>query len=143
GGRTSVRPSFALRRLVACRSSRAGATVPAVDDCLFCKILAGEVPSTKVLETERSYAFRDINPAAPVHVLVIPREHVTNAGDLTAAHGELLGDLFETAAKVAEQEGIAADGYRLVFNVGDHALNSVPHLHLHVVGGHQLGWPPG
>ncbi len=112
-------------------------------DCLFCKIVAGEIPSTKVLETDRTLAFRDLHPQAPTHVLVIPKTHVTHAGELTADHGELLGHLFETAAAVAEQEGVAEGGYRLVFNVGDDAGNSVPHLHLHVLGGRQLGWPPG
>lgn len=114
-----------------------------MSDCLFCKIVAGDVPSEKVLETDRVYAFRDIQPQAPTHVLVIPKEHVTNAADLTADHAELLGDVFTAANAVAAQEGIAESGYRLVFNVGDDALNSVPHLHLHVVGGRQLGWPPG
>jgi histidine triad (HIT) family protein len=114
-----------------------------VDDCLFCKIVAGDIPATKVLETDGSLAFRDLNPQAPTHVLVIPKEHVTHAGVLTGAHGALLGDLFETAAKVAEQEGVADAGYRLVFNVGEDSGNSVPHLHLHVLGGRRMTWPPG
>ena len=114
-----------------------------MDDCLFCKIVAGDIPATKVLETDGSLAFRDLNPQAPTHVLVIPKEHVTHAGELTSAHGALLGDLFETAAKVAEQEGVAEAGYRLVFNVGEDSGNSVPHLHLHVVGGRRMSWPPG
>jgi histidine triad (HIT) family protein len=114
-----------------------------VSDDLFCKIVAGEIPATKVLETDRSLAIRDLHPQAPTHVLVIPKEHVTHAGELTAAHGDLLADLFETATKVAEQEGIAEGGYRLVLNVGDDAGNSVPHLHLHVLGGRKLSWPPG
>ncbi|MCU1374187.1 MAG: histidine triad protein, partial [Actinomycetia bacterium] len=103
----------------------------------------GDIPATKVLETDRSLAFRDLNPQAPTHVLVIPKEHVTHAGELTADHGELLADLFATAAKVAEQEGVAEGGYRLVFNIGEDSGNSVPHLHLHVLGGRKLGWPPG
>lgn len=114
-----------------------------MSDCLFCKIVAGEIPSTKVLETDRVYAFRDIQPQAPTHVLVIPKEHVTNAADLTVGHGDLLADVFTAANEVAALDGVAESGYRLVFNVGDDALNSVPHLHLHVVGGRQLGWPPG
>jgi histidine triad (HIT) family protein len=114
-----------------------------MEDCLFCKIVAGEIPAKTVLVTERSYAFRDLNPQAPTHVLVVPKEHVTHAGELTAAHGALLGDLFETAAAVATMEGVAEGGYRLVFNVGDDSGNSVPHLHLHVLGGRKLGWPPG
>ena len=113
-------------------------------DCLFCKILAGDIPSTKVLETDRTYAFRDINPGAPTHVLVIPREHIENAAALDSKeHASVLADVLATANQVAEQEGIAERGYRLVFNVGDDALNSVPHLHLHVLGGRRFGWPPG
>ena len=112
-------------------------------DCLFCRIVRGEIPSDEVASSEATYAFRDINPAAPVHVLVVPRRHVTNAGHLTAEDGELLAEMFGTARLVAERQGIAQSGYRLVFNVGDDALNSVPHLHLHIVGGKQLGWPPG
>lgn len=114
-----------------------------MSDCLFCKIVAGDIPATKVLETDDSLAFRDLHPQAPTHVLVIPKTHVTHAGELTAGHGDLLGDLFETAVKVAELDGVAEGGYRLVFNVGEDSGNSVPHLHLHVLGGRKLGWPPG
>ena len=114
-----------------------------MSDCLFCKIVAGDIPATKVLETDGSLAFRDLNPQAPTHVLVIPKEHVTHAGELTRAHATLLGELFETAARVAEQEGVAEAGYRLVFNVGEDSGNSVPHLHLHLLGGRRMSWPPG
>jgi histidine triad (HIT) family protein len=114
-----------------------------VHDCVFCKIIAGEVPSTEVASTERSYAFRDIEPAAPTHVLVVPRKHVRDAAAVTDDHGSLLAELFTTAQEVARREGIDQSGYRLVFNVGEDALNSVPHLHLHVIGGRRLGWPPG
>jgi histidine triad (HIT) family protein len=100
-------------------------------DCLFCKILAGEVPSKEAMSSERTYAFFDINPVAPVHVLVIPRQHIPDA------------EMFMTARAVAERNGLADAGYRLVFNVGDDALNSVAHLHMHVLGGQQMGWPPG
>lgn len=113
------------------------------DDCLFCKILAGAIPSDEVASTDRTYAFRDINPGAPTHVLVIPREHIDNAAALTSSHGDLLAEMIGTAQQVARQEGVADSGYRLVFNVGDDALNSVPHLHLHVIGGRKMGWPPG
>jgi histidine triad (HIT) family protein len=112
-------------------------------DCLFCKILAGDIPSEKVAESERTYAFRDIQPTAPTHVLVIPREHIEHAGAIEAGHADIVAELFATAQQVARDEGIADSGYRLVFNVGDDALNSVPHLHLHVIGGRQMGWPPG
>ncbi len=113
------------------------------DDCLFCKILAGDIPSEEVASTETTYAFRDINPGAPTHVLVIPRRHVESAATVTPADAELLADLLVAAQDVARREGIADSGYRLVLNVGDDALNSVPHLHLHVLGGKRLGWPPG
>lgn len=111
-----------------------------MSDCIFCRIVAGELPSTEVMATERTYAFRDINPGAPVHVLVIPREHVVdNAAGLGAEHGALLAEMIDVAQRIAAREGIADSGFRLVFNVGPDALNSVPHLHLHVLGGRQLG----
>ncbi len=88
-------------------------------------------------------AFRDRDPAAPVHVLVIPRHHVISAATIDEADAEVVAELFITARLVAEQEGVAASGYRLVFNVGEDARNSVPHLHLHVLGGRPLDWPPG
>jgi histidine triad (HIT) family protein len=113
------------------------------DDCLFCRIVAGEVPSDAVLSTEQTYAFRDIKPGAPVHLLVVPKRHIRDAAALQSSDGELLGALITTAQQAAEQEGIADTGYRLVFNVGRDALNEVPHLHLHVIGGRRLGWPPG
>lgn len=112
-------------------------------ECLFCRIVAGEVPSTAVLETERTYAFRDIAPAMPVHVLVVPREHVEDAAAVTTAHSEVMAEMITTARRVAEAEGILDRGYRLVLNVGQDAQNSVSHLHLHVLGGRPMGWPPG
>jgi histidine triad (HIT) family protein len=113
------------------------------EGCLFCRIVRGEVPSDPVLETEHTYAFRDIQPAAPVHVLVIPKRHIGHAGLVEADDGALLAEVMIAARQVAEQEGIGERGYRLVFNVGEDAQNSVPHLHLHVLGGRRLGWPPG
>jgi histidine triad (HIT) family protein len=110
-----------------------------VNECLFCAIAAGEVPSEEVASTGTTYAFRDINPAAPTHVLVVPREHIENASALGPEHAQLLLELLATARAVAESEGVSKSGYRLVFNVGPDALNSVPHLHLHVLGGRQLG----
>jgi histidine triad (HIT) family protein len=114
-------------------------------DCLFCRIVAGEVPATVVHTGERTLAFRDINPAAPTHVLVVPRRHVENAHALGPEHAEDLSAMLTAAQEVADAEGIGADdrGYRLVFNVGPDALNSVPHLHLHVIGGRSMTWPPG
>lgn len=112
------------------------------EGCLFCRIAAGELPAEVVEETENAVAFRDINPAAPTHVLVIPRRHVTSAADLGRNDGDLLGELFALAASVARAEGLDA-GWRLVTNVGEGAGQSVHHLHLHVLGGRSLSWPPG
>lgn len=110
-----------------------------MSDCVFCRIVAGELPSSEVVSTPTTYAFRDIHPQAPVHVLVVPREHITNAAAITAGHGSLLADMILTAQRAAAVCGVAESGYRLVFNVGDDALNSIPHLHLHVLGGRRLG----
>lgn len=116
---------------------------PEPADCLFCGIVAGRVPAQVVAESPGGLAFADINPQAPVHVLVIPKRHVENAAAVGEQDGELLADLFVLARRVAEQLGILTSGYRLVANVGPDALNSVGHLHLHVLGGRRLGWPPG
>jgi len=113
------------------------------DNCLFCKILAGDVPSTEVASTDEAYAFRDINAAMPTHVLVIPRRHIESAASLGADDAETLVAVFALAQRVAAQEGLADRGYRLVFNVGADAGNTVRHLHLHVLGGRVMGWPPG
>ena len=112
-------------------------------DCLFCRIVAGEVPAERVAETDHTVAFRDINPQAPTHVLVVPREHVESAATVGPEHGDVLVEMLGTARDVARGEGIADAGYRLVFNVGDDAGNTVPHLHLHLVGGRRMAWPPG
>ncbi len=114
-----------------------------MSECLFCKIVAGEGRSEEVLSTERTYAFRDISPAAPTHVLVVPRQHITDAAAVGAEHAELVAEMFTTAREVARQEGIDERGYRLVLNVGRDAQNSVPHLHMHVIGGRRMDWPPG
>ena len=115
----------------------------APEDCLFCKIVAGEIPSTVVTYSDRSLAFRDLNPTAPTLVLVIPKQHIENAAEIGTEHADDIADLFLTAQAVAAQEGIAERGYRLVFNVGQDSGNSVPHLHLHVIGGRGMSWPPG
>ena len=109
-------------------------------DCLFCKIGAGEVPSDTVHETETTVAFKDINPAAPLHVLVVPRQHNEDASVVGAEDGPVLADMLMAARSVADQAGLATPerGYRLVFNIGPDAMNSVPHLHLHVLGGGPL-----
>lgn len=112
------------------------------DDCLFCKIVAGDVPADVVHETGTTLAFRDINPQAPVHVLVIPRDHHPDVAALVAADPDTAVDLLNAAAAVAEQEGLG-QGYRLVFNTGRGANQLVFHVHAHVLGGRQLTWPPG
>jgi histidine triad (HIT) family protein len=109
------------------------------NDCLFCKIVAGEIPSTVVLETETTFAFRDINPQAAVHVLVVPRTHYEDAEALAKAPQEL-ADVISTGVAVAKQEGIEQSGYRLVLNTGEDAGRTVFHAHLHVLGGEQLGF---
>jgi len=114
-----------------------------VSDCLFCKIVAGELPSTPVAQSATAYAFADIAPQAPVHVLVIPRVHITSADEVASTHGGVVDDLILLAQEVVEIEGIRDSGYRLVMNVGADAQMSVAHLHLHVLGGRRMGWPPG
>ena len=109
-------------------------------DCLFCKIVAGELPSEIMHETPTTVAFKDIHPAAPFHVLVVPRSHIEDASVVTPEEGPLLADLLMAARAVADQAGLAAPdrGYRLIFNIGPDSMNSVPHLHLHVLGGRPL-----
>ena len=108
-------------------------------DCLFCKIVAGEIPSTAVVDVDQVYAFRDISPAAPTHVLVVPKRHIADVRDLSAADGDLLVRMIEVANEVADSESIEQSGYRLSFNHGPDAGQTVFHLHLHVVGGKPLG----
>jgi len=111
-----------------------------VRDCLFCKIVGGDIPSDIVHSTATTVAFKDIAPAAPLHVLVVPRRHITDAAQVTAADGPVLADMLMAAHAVAEAAGVAGPdrGYRLIFNIGPDAMNSVPHLHLHVLGGQPL-----
>lgn len=114
-----------------------------VAGCIFCRIVAGDAQADVVHSTEHTVAFRDLNPQAPVHVLVVPRQHVENAAAVTHEQAEITADLMVSARQVAEKLGVVDSGYRLVLNVGEDALNSVPHLHVHVLGGRRLGWPPG
>ena len=111
-----------------------------MNDCLFCGIVAGDVPAQIVYSTDTVLAFKDIAPAAPLHVLVVPRRHITDASVITPDDGPILADLLLAARQVAEDAGVAGPdrGYRLMFNVGPDAMNSVPHLHLHVLGGTNL-----
>jgi histidine triad (HIT) family protein len=111
--------------------------------CIFCKIAAGEIPVSAVLDEPDLIAFPDLNPQAPVHVLVIPREHLSNVAAATPGHEALLGRLLLAGARVAAAAGVGDSGFRLVLNAGPDAGQSVDHLHLHVLGGRSLGWPPG
>jgi histidine triad (HIT) family protein len=113
------------------------------DDCLFCRIVAGEIPATIVHETDSTVAFRDINPQAPTHVVVVPRAHHDDAYSLAQVDPALVGALVATAGAVAEREGITESGYRLVFNTGVGAGQTVLHAHCHVLGGRPMTWPPG
>lgn len=113
------------------------------NDCLFCKILSGEVPSTKVYEDELCYAFDDINPQAPTHVQIIPRKHIATLNDLVPEDEPLAGHMINVAKEIARERGIEESGYRTVFNCNRGAGQSVFHIHLHLLGGRSLGWPPG
>jgi histidine triad (HIT) family protein len=116
----------------------------AEQNCIFCNIVAGDAPSEFVYRDDQVVGVRDVNPQAPVHVLLIPREHnLESLNDASGRDQQLLGHLLYTAAKVANQLEIAENGYRVVVNTGEAAGQSVPHLHIHVLGGRQLGWPPG
>jgi histidine triad (HIT) family protein len=113
------------------------------NDCVFCGIADGDIPSKQLHADELVVAFRDNAPRAPVHALVIPREHIASAADLTDASGALLGRLFAVATEVARQEGIADSGYRITTNIGRDGGQTVAHLHFHVMGGRSFTWPPG
>lgn len=112
-------------------------------DCLFCRMINGQIKPEVVYENDAVLAFKDINPQAPVHVLVIPKKHIATLNELEPNHGVLMGELYLTAKKLAEQLGIADAGYRTVMNCNADAGQTVFHLHLHLLGGRRLGWPPG
>ena len=113
-----------------------------MNDCLFCKIIRGEIPSSKVYEDETVYAFNDIAPEAPVHILIIPKEHIASAAEINADNSKVVAHIFEVAAKIAEEKGLS-DGFRVVTNCGDSAGQTVKHLHLHMLAGRDMTWPPG
>jgi histidine triad (HIT) family protein len=113
------------------------------NDCVFCRIAAGELPATLVHEDERALAFEDLNPQAPEHLLVIPRDHTTSVASLEEGDRDLAGHLLLVAGRVARERGLESAGYRVVANVGDEGGQTVGHLHLHVLGGRPMRWPPG
>ena len=113
-----------------------------MDDCIFCKIIKGEIPSNKVYEDDVCYAFRDIEPQAPTHILIVPKEHIKSADEITSENSGVVAHIFEVIAKLAEKEGLS-DGYRIVNNCGDSAGQSVKHLHFHLMGGRDFTWPAG
>jgi histidine triad (HIT) family protein len=117
--------------------------VTADPDCLFCKIVAGAIPSTRVAEDDLVIAIRDIAPRAPTHVLIMPRDHIASAANLGEGEAALLGRIFSQAAEIARSEGIADGGYRIVTNVGRWGGQTVDHLHFHLMGGRPFTWPPG
>ena len=112
-------------------------------NCLFCKILSGDIPAEIVFESDTAIAFRDINPQAPTHVLIIPRKHIATINDIADEDAALVGSLYSAAREIAAAEGIAEDGYRAVMNCNEGAGQTVFHIHLHLLGGRPLSWPPG
>ena len=117
-------------------------TVMSMADCIFCKIAAGEIPSKKAYEDDQILAFYDLDPQAPVHILIIPKEHISSANELTEENGPLLGHIFAAAAKLAKELGLEK-GYRIVNNCGEDGGQTVRHLHFHLLGGRSMEWPPG
>ncbi|MDD6462453.1 MAG: histidine triad nucleotide-binding protein [Clostridiaceae bacterium] len=111
-------------------------------DCLFCKIINGEIPSSKVYEDDTVFAFRDIEPQAPTHILIIPKQHIKSAAEIDESNSAVISHIFEVAAKIAKQEGLD-DGFRIVNNCGDIAGQTVKHLHFHLMGGREFTWPAG
>ncbi|MGD2158809.1 MAG: histidine triad nucleotide-binding protein [Anaerolineales bacterium] len=112
-------------------------------DCIFCKIINGEIPSDQVFQDDQVVAFHDINPVAPTHILIVPKLHIASVNDLTTEHESLVGHMFVVASKLAEKQGITQDGYRLIINTGPHAGQVVFHLHLHLIGGQKMRYPMG
>lgn len=112
-------------------------------DCIFCNIINGEIPSVKVYENEYVYAFNDISPVAPVHVLIIPKEHVESINDINEENADIVSKVYLAAVEIAKQLGIDKTGYRIVTNCGEAAGQTVHHIHFHLLGGRDLAWPPG
>ncbi len=114
-----------------------------MSDCLFCKIINGEIPSSKVYEDDKVYAFNDIDPQAPVHFLIVPKEHIKSALELTDSNKDIVGHAFQVASKLAHELGFAENGFRIVNNCGSDGGQTVGHIHFHVLAGRNIGWPPG
>ncbi len=114
-----------------------------MDDCLFCKIINGDIPADKVFENETVFAFRDIDPKAPTHILIIPKKHIKTLNEINKNDQDLLGELLLTAKKIAKDEGIDTSGYRTVINCNSDGGQTVFHIHLHLLGGRKMSWPPG
>ncbi len=114
-----------------------------MSDCLFCKILEGEIPADIVFENDDVLAFRDVNPQAPMHILIIPRQHIPTTNDLTETHELIMGKLFSAAKIIAAREGVSDDGYRMVVNCNEKAGQTVFHIHMHLLAGRDMTWPPG
>ena len=114
-----------------------------MSDCLFCKIIDREIPGDIVYENEHVLAFNDINPVAPVHILIIPKEHISTLNDLEENHTQTMGELFLAVKAIASKEGLSDSGYRTVFNCNEDAQQTVFHIHLHLIGGRKMTWPPG
>lgn len=112
-------------------------------DCLFCKIIGGEIPSVKVYENDKVYAFNDIDPKAPQHVIIVPKMHIKSANEITAENAEYVSAIWEAIPEIARQLGIDKDGYRVVNNCGENGGQTVGHLHFHLMGGREFGWPAG
>ena len=114
-----------------------------MSDCLFCKILEGEIPADIVFENDDVLAFRDVNPQAPTHILIIPRQHIPTTNDLSETHELIMGRLFSVAKIIAAREGISDEGYRMVVNCNEKAGQTVFHIHMHLLAGRSMNWPPG
>lgn len=114
-----------------------------MDDCIFCRIISGAIPSQRVYEDDQVLAIRDINPQAPVHMLLMPKKHITSLGDVSDSEGPLIGRIALVAASLARNEGLAERGFRFLTNAGPEGGQAVAHLHFHLLGGRQMAWPPG
>ena len=114
-----------------------------MDDCLFCKLIKGEIPCTKVYEDDKAFSFKDIAPGAPIHVLIVPKKHISSLNEITEEDSELISHIFIVIKKLAKELGVSESGYRVVSNCGEDGGQSVSHIHFHLLGGRTLQWPPG